>query len=139
MADCVTDRMPFNVVAVDVGGTKIAYALLSYTTQDACPEILCNGEVPTNARRGGDGVRETIVSVVGEMIAESKLPVLGIGVGTAGVVDRETGVIVSANGIMPGWGGQELGPCLEMTYQLPVAVMGDVHAHALGEDRKSVV
>ena len=135
MADCITDRMPCNVVAVDVGGTKIAYALLTYSTLDACPEIVTHGEVPTNARRGGDSVRETIVRVAGEMIKASTLPVVGIGVGTAGVVDRQTGNIVAANDIMPGWGGQPLGPCLEQTYGLPVAIMGDVHAHALGEAR----
>ncbi len=135
MADCVNANMPFNVVTADVGGTKIAYALLTYATQDACPEIIANGEVPTNACRGGDSVRETIVRVVGEMIEVSKLPVAGIGVGTAGVVDRQTGIIVAANDIMPGWGGQQLGPCLEERWGLPVAIMGDVHAHALGEAR----
>ena len=34
---------------------------------------------------------------------------------------------------MPGWSGVQLGPRLREDLGLPVAVVGDVQAHALGE------
>lgn len=51
----------------------------------------------------------------------------------AGVVDPKTGAIAYANEIMPGWSGVQLGPRLREDLGLPVAVVGDVQAHALGE------
>lgn len=65
--------------------------------------------------------------------ANPDVEVLGVGIGAAGVVDPKTGAIAYANEIMPGWSGVQLGPRLREDLGLPVAVVGDVQAHALGE------
>ncbi|WP_062239179.1 ROK family protein [Brevibacterium epidermidis] len=56
-----------------------------------------------------------------------------IGVGSAGVIDPATGVVVSATDSLAGWAGTELTAELTARTGLPVRAVNDVHAHALGE------
>lgn len=126
---------PFVVVSVDVGGTKIAAATVVYKRPGAAPALPWRIEVPTNAKEGGAAVLDTIVGVVRKALDHADIPVVGIGVGTAGRVSVVDGSIVYANEIMPGWTGQPVGARLAEEFGLPVAVLGDVQAHALGEAR----
>lgn len=123
------------VVAVDVGGTKVAAALVTLT--DACePAIEHFGKAPTEAKLGGAHVLEVIVGQVERVLGEAGADgVCGIGVSTGGVVDPLAGDITYANDMMPGWGGTHLGAELEARFGLKARVMNDVHAHALGEAR----
>ena len=56
-----------------------------------------------------------------------------IGIGAAGVIDPVTGTVVSATESLPGWAGTDLVAELTARTGLPVRVVNDVHAHALGE------
>ena len=47
---------PAYVAALDIGGTKIAGALLRYEQIDAAPEVVFETQVPTQAQRGGGPV-----------------------------------------------------------------------------------
>lgn len=127
---------PGAVISLDVGGTKIAGAAVCYgnDAQEA-PRIACRTAIPTNAQRGGAAVLEAILDLAGDLVAASPLPVLGIGVGTAGRVDARTGSIAYANEIMPGWTGQPVRAALAERAGLPVSVLNDVQAHAFGEAR----
>ncbi|MEG0071399.1 MAG: ROK family protein [Raoultibacter sp.] len=126
---------PSSVVAIDIGGTKIAGAIVTYSEGGKRPSVHDTREVPTNAERGGDAVIETLVSLVKVLLPYADTPPRGIGIGTAGCVDTATGSISYANELMPGWTGQPVRQRLSDEFSLPVAVMGDVHAHALGETR----
>ncbi len=133
---------PFAVVTLDVGGTKIGGAIVRYENRHATPAVLLNRAVPTEAKRGGAAVTQTICDVARGLLADvascpelDGCPVIGVGVGTAGRVDAQTGTIAYANDIMPGWMGQPLGDRLKDACKLPVAVMNDVQAHGLGEAR----
>lgn len=131
---------PLVVVSVDVGGTKIAGALVRYGERGGTPVVGMRRQVPTDAQAGGAAVLEKIVSLVADLIdgARSAHPgeaVAGIGVSTAGSVDEERGSIAFANDIMPGWMGQPVAARLEEAFGVPVAVQNDVHAYALGELR----
>lgn len=130
------DRALGAVVALDIGGTKIAGAVVRYEGAEARP-MLCHAcAVPTDAARGGEAVRETVVHLAQQLSEEAgAMPLLGVGVGTAGCVDPATGAIAFANDLMPGWTGQPVAARLREALELPVAVMGDVHAYALGETR----
>ena len=131
-----TNEQKIAIAVVDVGGTKIAGAVALYDTENpGAPQLVCRNTVPTDAQRGGDAVLETILSLVDDLVCTSPIPVSAIGVGTAGRVDARTGNIAYANEIMPGWSGQPLGDALRSRTDLPVAVMNDVQAHALGEAR----
>lgn len=131
---------PFAVVALDIGGTKIGGAIVRYRDRSSTPEVVGHRTVPTEAKRGGAAVTETVCAFARELVDEALLcgdawPLVGVGVGTAGRVDAVDGSIYYANDIMPGWMGQPLGERLRETCGVPVAVMNDVQAHALGEAR----
>lgn len=122
------------VCSVDIGGTKIASAIMEYPADGARPHAVYSAEVPTCAQEGGEAVYARIETAIREALAsDPSREVLGVGVAAAGVVDPKTGSIAYANEIMPGWGGIELGPRLRKALDMPVAVVGDVQAHGLGE------
>lgn len=129
---------PFSVVAVDVGGTKIACGVVRYENADAAPIILSKRSIPTDAQQGGEVVLARILDLVDDVRAEALShgeTIMGVGVATAGRVDVNTGNIAFANEIMPGWSGQPLGDALRERFECPSAVLGDVQSHALGEAR----
>jgi len=122
------------VISVDVGGTKIAGALVNYAAEGEPPAISERRSVPTDPARGGAAVLGSIVALATELAELGEAP-LGVGVGTAGVVDPASGSIRHAVSIMPGWLGQPVKARLQEALGLPAAVLGDVQAHALGEAR----
>ncbi|KXB63821.1 ROK family protein [Olsenella sp. DNF00959] len=122
------------VIALDIGGTKIASALVTLRAGEA-PLIEHYGKVPTEAKLGGQRVLGNAIESA-RRVAEAAVGGLdGIGVSSAGVIDPATGDVTYANEIMPGWGGTHLGAELARELGLPARVLNDVHAHALGEAR----
>lgn len=128
---------PFSVIAVDVGGTKIACAAVRYESAGEPPVVEGKRSVATCAQEGGEAVLERIVGIVADVRASlaDQAHLVGIGVGTAGRVDARDGSIAYANEIMPGWTGRPVAERLKAAFGLPVAVLGDVQSHALGEAR----
>jgi len=124
------------VVAVDIGGTKIACGLVTLGDDVHVEEVT---KVPTEAARGGEHVLATVIDQVTAALARAEakgLAPVGVGISSAGVVDPATGDITYANEIMPGWGGTALGAEVTRACGLPCRVLNDVHAHALGEARR---
>ncbi len=129
---------PCTVAAIDIGGTKIAGALLRYENVGEQPTVAYERQVPTEAAQGGDAVLDRVCEMAGDLLIEARAHgenVQGVGVSTAGRVDCETGGIAYANEIMPGWTGQPVRERLVEVCGLPVSVLNDVQAHALGEAR----
>ena len=126
--------LPQASLALDIGGTKIAGALVALEG-GAQPRIVARKTIPTEAARGGDAVLATVVSLARELADAAEGTLAGIGVSTAGRVDAHDGSIAYANEIMPGWTGQPVGAALKEALGVPVAVLNDVQAHALGEAR----
>ena len=122
------------IVALDIGGTKIASALVTLD-EGAAPKVEFVGKVPTEAKLGGVHVLETACASARRVIEAAGGKVDGIGVSSAGVINPATGDVTYANEIMPGWGGTHLGAELEAAFGVPARVLNDVHAHALGEAR----
>lgn len=126
--------LPQASLALDIGGTKIAGAIVALEG-GAQPRIVARKTVPTEAARGGDAVLATVIALARELADAAEGTLAGIGVSTAGRMDAHDGSIAYANEIMPGWTGQPLGAALEEAFGIPVAVLNDVQAHALGEAR----
>ncbi|WP_106399526.1 ROK family protein [Actinocorallia populi] len=115
---------------VDIGGTKIAAALVS-----AEGRIVRQGRTPTPAE-GGAAVPVAAARLVAEL--RSGLgggTVAAAGVGSPGVVDRAEGRVVSATDVLPGWAGMEVRATMEALTGVPVTVDNDVRAMAYGEAR----
>lgn len=125
---------PTTVVAVDIGGTKIACGLVTFSG-DGEPVVESVERIPTNPLRGGRAVLADVIATVEAARDRSPRPVAGVGISTGGVVDPRTGDITYANEMMPGWSGTPLGSAVEEACGIPCRVLNDVHAHALGEAR----
>ncbi|MEU4998522.1 ROK family protein [Streptomyces sp. NPDC021622] len=108
------------VVALDIGGTKIAGALV-----DEHGRILLRAQRPTPAREDGD----TVMRAVEEVVAELRIsPLWGraraVGIGSAGPVDASAGTVSPVN--VPGWRGYPLVERVRAaTDGLPVELVGD--------------
>lgn len=121
-------------IGVDLGGTKTAAGVVS-----AVGEVLFSETIPTLNRDGGDAILDATAGLISSLIARAQaegLDVVGVGVGSAGVIDAVRGVVVSATDAILGWAGTELTSGLAARLSLaPEAIqaVNDVHAHALGE------
>lgn len=122
------------IVALDIGGTKIASALVCFE-EGMPPRIENYASIPTEASKGGSHVLERAHASVKRVIEGAGETISGIGVSSAGVIDPASGDVTYANDLMPGWGGTHLGASLTETFGIPCRVLNDVHAHALGEAR----
>ncbi len=114
-------------LAIDIGGTKLAMALIS-------PEggVHAREERPTHAEEGGEAVMNRILAFAREKIAEGEIA--GIGIGPVGPVDpREGKVLIAAN--IPGWSGTPVRDIMNRAFNVPVVVDNDVNLFTYGESR----
>jgi len=122
------------VAALDIGGTKTAAALV--TRQGG---IVHRVTAATPGRAGASAVLDTAAGLVDQLRARSAgAPIGALGVGSAGVIDSRTGRVLSATDVLTGWAGTDLRSNLHQRLGLPVTVINDVHAHALGEARHGI-
>ena len=77
------------VCSVDIGGTKIATAIMEYPADGGVPHPVFEAEVPTEAQEGGEAVFQRIeASIKAALEANPDVEVLGVGIGAAGVVGQ---------------------------------------------------
>ncbi|NED83479.1 ROK family protein [Streptomyces sp. SID11233] len=108
------------VAALDIGGTKIAGALV-----DGNGKLLVRAQRPTPARESGDKVMEAVADVLAELTCS---PLWGrasaVGIGSAGPVDASAGTVSPVN--VPGWRDFPLVERVSRaTGGLPVELVGD--------------
>lgn len=108
------------VAALDIGGTKIAGALV-----DGGGKILVRARRPTPATEDGESVMRAVTEVF-EEIGASPLwaRTTAVGIGSAGPVDAAAGTVSPVN--VPGWRGFPLVERVRRaTGGLPVTLVGD--------------
>ena len=96
-----TDEEGKLILALDVGGTKIAGSVLRFSSGHM-PELIRLVQEPTQAQEGGLAVLQRIVEFSCELLGRIDREVMGIGIGAAGVIALD-GSIESATSLMPGW------------------------------------
>ncbi|MDX5460948.1 ROK family protein [Micromonospora tulbaghiae] len=121
------------VAALDIGGTKTTAALVS-----AGGAVVGRLTAPTPGRSGAAAVLDTAAGLVEKLRADAPGAVRALGVGSAGVIDSGSGLVLSATDVLTGWTGTDLRGDLRRRLGVPVTVVNDVHAHALGEARHGV-
>ena len=113
-------------LGIDIGGTKIAAGLVTdggkVLRQSRCPTPLS----------GGTAILDAALGLAQEYQGE---PISAIGIGTGGQVNADTGVIVSATGLLPGWAGTDVKTAFEAAFGVRCRVDNDVNALAAGEGR----
>lgn len=118
------DRDGHRIAGLDLSGSESFVGAV--LTLDG--EIVARHRVPVPADRGE--VFSAIVALARSVVADAHAPVLGLGVGTPGVVD-DRGVVLAAPGF--GWTGVDLAGRLEGELGLPVLVANDANAAVLAE------
>lgn len=120
------------VVGLDLGGTKIAAALVG-----ADGTVLVRHTRPTPAADGAEAVLDALAEAAREVWAPGATTV---GVAAAGVIDPASGTVTAATDTIRGWAGTALAAGLAARTGLRVACDNDVRAAAateladLGED-----
>jgi glucokinase len=121
-------------VGVDLGGTKTAAGVIS-----AAGEVVFADSIPTLNRNGSAAILDATANLVSALrfrASAAGLPIAGVGVGSAGVIDAARGVVTSATEAIQGWAGTTLTAGLASRLgESPTFVhaVNDVHAHAMGE------
>jgi glucokinase len=111
------------VLAVDVGGTKIAAGIV-----DRSGSLLRSAAVPTPREPDPEAVFAALTGALDQITPDGDL---AIGVGSAGPMSAGGATVSPLN--IPGWRDFPLQARLAEAYELPVVVDGDAKALALGE------
>jgi predicted NBD/HSP70 family sugar kinase len=117
------DRAGHRIVGIDLSGSDVFIGAV--LTLDG--DIVARREVPVVT--DGDVVG-AVVALARDLVGDAHAPVLGIGVGTPGIVN-DAGVILSAPNLR--WAGFDLETALEAALGLPVLVANDANAAVLAE------
>lgn len=119
------------ILGIDVGGTA---AKIGGLTREG--KILRRQEVPV----AGDGyatpILTSVLAGVEALLAECPEDgdgLEGIAVSATGQVDDQIGTVIGTNGAIPGYEGTCFRQALEEEYAVPVHVLNDANAAALGE------
>jgi predicted NBD/HSP70 family sugar kinase len=115
-----------------VAGAKLTETHILVALTDLNAEVVDQREVPI----GDDKSSEAVVAVLGDAVANlreayAKRPVLGMGVGMAGGIDRRSGVCRFSPFL--GWRDVPLRQRLEKRLGLPVVIENDVNTFTMAE------
>lgn len=119
------NRSAFQIVGIDLSD----YALFRGALLDLDGRIVERSEVAL-AGATGDEATAKVVDLVGQLIALATSPLLGVGVGSPGIVDR-SGTVLSAPNL--GWSARPLQAELTQHFSVPVVVGNDANAAVLAE------
>lgn len=119
------NRSAFQIVGIDLSD----YALIRGALLDLDGTILERREIEL-AGSTGASVTAKVIDLVGQLLAVASAPILGIGVGSPGIVDLG-GTVLSAPNL--GWTNKPLHQELEARFALPVVVANDANAAVLAE------
>ncbi len=114
-----------HLVGLDLGENVFRGAIV-----DLRGEIVSSIDVAVDDRDGGEAL-ERVFSLVDRLLARTDRPILGIGIGTAGLIDTTVGTVLEAVNL--DWHGVPLGALLRARTGLPVYVANDSQATALAE------
>ncbi|WP_120338939.1 ROK family transcriptional regulator [Cryobacterium soli] len=119
------NRAAFQIVSLDLSGhTRLRGAVLSLDGA-----VLSSSDLELNGARG-EAAYDTVAELLERVIARATAPILGVGIGSPGIVDR-AGVVRNAPNL--GWRDQPLQARLQQATGLPVRVVNDANAAVLAE------
>ncbi len=119
------DRSAFVIVGLDLSD----HSLFTGALLDLDGTIIARAEIELAGSTGDEAVAK-VVALARELVDRATAPVLGIGVGSPGIVDLD-GVVLSAPNL--GWEGVELRRVLSDTFGVAALVANDANAAVLAE------
>jgi len=119
------NALAFQIIGIDLS----EYAIFRGAVLDLRGRVISRVEVPLESSRGADATAK-VAALVQSLVSAATLPILGVGVGSPGIVNLE-GVVLTAPNL--GWAGEPLQQTLADRFGLPVLVINDANAAALAE------
>lgn len=116
------------ILAIDIGGTSAKMGLL-----DESGTIHARQEVSVSFDQYRTPILDTVISAAARFLEEEKVEIAGIGVSATGQVDTALGQVVGTNGKIPNYEGAAIKETMEARFSVPVWVLNDANAAALGE------
>ncbi len=119
-------------LGIDMGGTKILAGVIDLKSG----AVVSSAKRKSRADQGPDELTANLIDAADEAISAAKdgKPE-AIGIGAAGQVDREKGLLISGPNLGERMDNLPLGPTLKKRFNLPVVVGNDVEVGAIGEHR----
>ena len=120
------------VVGVDVGGTKVAAALV-----DRCGHIVGHARTPMVAKGTAAAGLAAVTGAIDSVLArqqQMKHDIHGIGICAPGPLDPRTGVIINPPNVLC-WRNFPLADEISQIYGVPVKIDNDANAASLAEAR----
>ena len=120
-------------VGVDIGGTKMYAGVIDLEAG----KVVGSQRKRTHPERGAEFFTKRLYDVIGTALANANLPngaaALGIGVGIAGQVDRQRGVLLMGPNLGQGLDNLPISDLLQKQFKLPVYLGNDVEVATYGE------
>jgi predicted NBD/HSP70 family sugar kinase len=114
-----------NLIGVDLANSRFRGGVL-----DLRGNIIERFDMPIH-EQNGELALERVTLLIDSLLEASQGPVLGIGIGTPGLVDAREGIVRRAVNL--DWQDLPMRDLLQTRYNLPIYVSNDSHAAALGE------
>ncbi len=117
-------------LGIDLGGTKTLAAIVDIMSG----EVVASVRKRTRAERGQDFVSRRLLELASAALSAAKLTngeIVAVGVGAAGQVDRQAGMLLHAPNL--GLGDLPLGQLFSKRFSKPVVIGNDVEVAAMGE------
>ncbi|HEX4223158.1 MAG TPA: ROK family protein [Pseudonocardiaceae bacterium] len=115
---------------VDIGGTKT----LAVLCVEGETDVLATATAPTPAKAGGESILDIAAALVRAVSGRVDGEVVGIGVGAAGVIYPDDGMVVATGNAFDGWAGTAINAGLSARLDgAPVRADNDVNAFLIGE------
>ena len=116
------------ILAIDIGGTAAKMGLM-----DQSGKIYARQEVSVNFDHYETPILKTVINTAVRFVQDNNATIEGIGVSATGQVDTEIGAVVGTNGRIANYEGAQIKKDLEAVFHVPVWVLNDANAAALGE------
>lgn len=115
-------------IGIDVGGTKIAAALVT-----SAGEVMAAKRLPSQPEKGYAAVVDVIIQAIESLLEMTPEPVVGVGIGVPGLVNSQNGVVRYAANMY--WEDVPLKADLQafLPQNMPLYVQRDSFAELLGE------
>ena len=120
-------------IGIDLGGTSIKYALV-----DKAGNSFFEGKLPSFASASAAKVMEQLIkaaTLLKDEAAKQDWNVLGIGLGTPGIVDETNRIVLGGAENIIGWENIDVASLMEKQMSLPVVVGNDANLMGLGETK----
>ncbi len=114
-----------HLIGVDLSGSKFRGTIVNLRGK-----VEYRHTIPIRGQRGKEAVR-LVYQLIDHLLSLRYTPLLGIGIGSPGLMDARHGVVLQSVNL--GWQDLPLRALLEKRYDLPVYLVNDCQAAALGE------